>query len=123
MADFQRDSSGDIELVNGDFVWLTGPDAIRQDIEFRLHVAVGECVYDQAAGTPWLQVLFQESTSDLARRFILREIVRQTPGVLECSELELDVDPLAHHYTITGTAITIDGDVTFNLDGTAKNAT
>lgn len=122
MADFKRAPSGDILLEGGDLVWITGQDAIVQDIEFRLRVGLGECVYDSAAGTPWIQILFLDDTSDEARRFILRSIVRNTPGVIECSQLEYDLNTQTRLATVTGSAQTIAGEVTFNVDGSAKDA-
>jgi len=122
MADFKRDTDGNILIENGDFVWLTGPAAIRQDIEFRLNVGLGECVYDVTKGTPWFQIIFLDSTSDDARLFILREIVRTTPGVIECSDLRLLKDAEGGIETITGSATTIDGEVRFAVDGSAINA-
>lgn len=119
MADFQRDAFGDVLLVGGDFVLLTGAAAIQQDIEFQLQVGLGECVYDTTKGTPWIQVLFLDDTTDDARIFILRQIVRNTPGVIECDDLTIDTDSENRIKTIAGSATTIDGDVTFNVNGTA----
>ena len=120
MADFKRSASGDILVEASNFVWLSGADAIRQDIEFRLNVGLGECVYDVTKGAPWFQILFLDSTSNDARLFILREIVRTTPGVEDVSDLQLTIDAEKQIYTITGSAETINGDVRFAIDGSAK---
>jgi hypothetical protein len=122
VADFKRATSGDILLEGGDLVWITGAAAIQQDIEFRLNVGLGECVYDVNAGTPWIQIIFLDETTAEARRFILRSIVRNTPGVIDCEELTYSLDPQTRIATVTGRAHTIAGDVTFNVDGSAKDA-
>jgi hypothetical protein len=122
MADFKLGPDGDVVMEGGDFVWVTGPDAIRQSIEFELRVGLGECTYATNRGTPWFQVLFLDSTTDEARRFILRQIVKRVPGVIDCLQLVFSTDAQNRIQTITGAALTEDGEATFNIDGTPNNA-
>jgi hypothetical protein len=122
MADFQLDTDGDIKLVNGDLVWVTGADAIRQAIEFELRVALGECVYATNRGTPWIQILLQIETPDEARKYILTQIVRRVPGVIDVGSIEWTTNGQTRIATVSGTATTTQGPITFNTDGTAKDA-
>lgn len=121
MADFQKADDGDILIQNGDLVLLTGAAAIQQAIEFELSVGLAECVYATNSGTPWIQILFLDATTDEARKFILREVVLRVDGVIDATILDLVVNSQTRVWSVSGTALTTEGPITFNTDGSAKN--
>lgn len=121
MADFQKAEDGDILLQAGDLVLLTGAAAIQQAIEFELSVGLAECPYATNNGTPWIQILFLDSTTDEARKFILREVVLRVDGVIDAAIVDLVVNAQTKEWTASGTALTTEGPITFNTDGSAKN--
>jgi hypothetical protein len=112
-----RKTDGDMVIVDGELQFVVGQEAIAQDIEMRLETWLGETVYDVNAGVPYLQVIFAERNPNLnAIRFILEAIVRRTPGVLSVVEdFTTDLDRQTRVLTVTGTAVTIEGNVDFSL--------
>lgn len=118
MADIKY-SDGDMVIENGDVSIVTGQVAIGQHIEMRVLTWLGETVYDQSAGVPYLQVIFRRSTPIESVQFILEEIIGATPGVTGVT-LELNLDRASRVLTVTGTATTIDGDVDFDISITAN---
>lgn len=113
--DLQATSTGDLAIVDGELAWVTAQEAIAQHIAFRLRTALGECRYNTGEVVPWLQVIFRPGTTDQARRFILEQSVMGTPGVTGCTLDTPVVDPLTRACTVSGKAITIEGDVEFSI--------
>lgn len=108
-------SNGDMVFTNGELTFVTGQAAIAQQIEFRLKIFLGETVYDQSAGVPYIQVIFLKQTPLDSIQFILEQQVSETPGVTGITEFELDLDTLTRTLTVTGRATTIEGDVDFDV--------
>jgi hypothetical protein len=113
--DLQATSTGDLAIVDGELAWVTGQDAIAQHIAMRLRTFLGESRYNTSEGVPWVQVIFRPGTPDQSRRFILEQAVTGTPGVTGCTLDTPVVDPETRACTVSGKAITIEGDVDFSV--------
>ncbi len=113
--DLAATNTGDLAIVDGEIYFVTDQDAIAQHIAFRLRTFLGESRYDQSAGAPWYQVLFRPGTTDVSRKFILTQVVLQTPGVLRCDMDNVVLDPTTRAATLSGRAATIEGDVDFSV--------
>lgn len=113
--DLLATSTGDLEIVDGELAWVTGQDAIAQDIGFRLRTFLRESRYNRNAGAPWTQVIFRPGTTDQSRRFILEQQVMGAPGVTGCSLETPVIDPETRACTVTGKAVTIRGEVDFSI--------
>ena len=113
--DLQATSTGDLDIVDGELAWVTGQDAIAQHIAFRLRTWLGESRYNTSEGVPYLQVIFRPGTTDQSRRFILEQAVIGTPGVTGCTIDTPVIDPETRACTVTGKAITVRGEVEFNI--------
>lgn len=111
--DILADSTGDMAIVDGEISLVTGQDAIAQHIAFRLRTFLAESRYNTADGTPWTQIIFRPGTPKESVRFILEQRVVGTPGVTGASIEQPVIDPLTREATVTGTAVTIDGEVNF----------
>lgn len=74
-------SGGDLEIVNGEVDWVTGIQAIRQNIETRVRSWFGENAYDQTLGTPWAQVFFGRDSTDAERKLAIEATIRTVRGV------------------------------------------
>lgn len=112
-----RNTDDDMVIIDGELQFVTGQEAIGQDIQMRLKTWLEETVYDLNAGVPYLQVIFGNRSPNLnAIRFILQSIVLATPGVISLVEaFTTDLDTQTRELTVTGTAITIEGNVDFSL--------
>lgn len=113
--DLLADDTGDLAIVDGEIAFVAGQDAIGQHIAFRLRTFLNESRYNQADGVPWTQVIFRPNTPKEATRFILEQVVLGTPGVVGAT-LELPViNSRTRGATVTGTAVTVAGEVQFSI--------
>jgi len=100
----------DLDITDGELTFVRGAEAITQDIQMRLRTWLGETPYDQAAGVPYLQVIFQRGVELDAIQFILENRILDTPGVEQVTNLDLDLDARTRVLTVTGRALLV-GDV------------
>jgi hypothetical protein len=104
----------DMDLTNGELSFVTGRDAIAQDVQMSLRTWLGETVYDTTAGVPWLQVIFKGKNPNLdSVKFILEQNILRRPGVTGV-ELTLDFDRDARVLNVSGTLESIEGEIDFS---------
>jgi hypothetical protein len=83
-------STGDLVMVGGDFVFSTGAQSIAQDIWLALGFFQGEWFLDEEAGFPWRELVFVKNP-DLERiRAGWRDKILSRRGVNELLELKQD---------------------------------
>lgn len=105
----------DLDITNGELSWVTGAEAVAQDIQMRLRTFLGECVYDESAGVPYLQIIFEKGTSSFSIESILRSQILATPGVISIESFTFTVDPLTRTFSGTSKVITTDGEIDFSI--------
>ncbi len=104
-------TDGDIDLTDGALSFVTGKEADVQALTMLFRTWLGETVYDQRAGVPYLQVIFKQRNPDLnSIRFILQRLALTRPGVLSIA-LELSLE--GRVLTISGEARTVNGEIDF----------
>jgi hypothetical protein len=113
--DLRATSTGDLDIVDGEIAFVSGQDAIAQHIQFRLRWCLGESRYDQN-GTPWTQIIFRKGTTLQSIKFILEQVVINTPGVLGCTLETPEVDSQTRACSVTGKAVTQQGEVSFAVE-------
>jgi hypothetical protein len=113
--DLLADNQGDMAIIDGEISFVTGQAAIAQHIAFRIRTFLGESRYNRSEGVPWYQVIFRPSTTNQARKFIITEVVLGTKGVTGCTMDDIDLDPQTRGATISGRAVTVEGEVDFTL--------
>ncbi len=111
--DLLATSTGDLAIVDGELAFVTGQDAIAQHIAFRLRTFLNESRYNLSEGPPWTQVILRPGTPQQSIKFILEQIVVETPGVTGCTITTFEIDPETRAATVAGTAQTIEGEVQF----------
>jgi hypothetical protein len=109
-----RLTDDDLDITNGELSFVTGREAIGQDIKMALQTWLGETVYDTTVGVPYTQVIFKERNPNLnAVKYIIEQIVARRPGVISV-ELEPQLDPTTRVLTVPkGVAQTIEGEIDF----------
>lgn len=105
----------DLDLTNGELTWVTGAEAVAQDIQMRLRTFLGESVYDASAGVPYLQIIFEKQTQEFTVESILRQQILATPGVLSILSFDFEVDPFTRTFTGTSKVLTTDGEIDFSI--------
>ena len=98
----------DVDFAGGDLSFVTGIEAVRQDIEMTLRTFLEETPYDSSAGVPWLQVIFVKGTPTTAIEFIIQETILGVDGVTEVLELTTVLDRAARTLTIEGRVVALD---------------
>jgi hypothetical protein len=106
----------DLAIDGGELALVSNADAIGQHLRLRLQTWLGETPYDQSAGVPYLQVMFDPNTTDLARKFILQQQILATPGVTGVELLEVVADRQTRVLSVSGRATSINGPVDFAVE-------
>lgn len=116
MSDFKINAqTGDLELVDGDAVLITGIDAIAQDLTRRLRTFKGEWFADpEGVGVPYLQEVLGKGRTLAAVRQVFRDQILGTPGVLSIETMDLDFDEPTRVLTVTFQGTTTDGPIDFS---------
>lgn len=86
--DFKLDANGDLSLEEGDFVLLTGADAIASDLKARLQTFLGEWFLDTSIGVPYFTEVYGKTPAPRLEA-IFREEILKTPGVLEILAMQV----------------------------------
>lgn len=106
-----RNTDGDLDITNGELSFVTGRDAIAQDLKMAWSTWLGETPYDETAGVPYLQVFFRSRNPNLdAVRFVLQQIGEARPGVISI-QLTPSLDTVSRELTVTGKALTVEGEI------------
>lgn len=109
-TDDENPVEGDLRLVDGQLVLVSGTDAIRQDLAVRLRWFKGEWFLDRRTGVPWFQSILGHRASTAAIERILRTAIRATPGVSSITRLSIDTDNVERTLTVDFEVRTNDGD-------------
>ena len=103
------DSDGDIVTSGTQF--LSDAEEIRQTIQTRLGLFLGEYFRDITAGTPWYQKILGKSVLPGSRDAEIRRVISQTAGVESIAAFSSDFDLGTRRYTVACTVTTAFGDV------------
>lgn len=106
-------ATGDILLVNGRFSFISGREAIAQDIVVRLRLFLNEWFLNLDAGVDWWSYLGEKftNTNEVALHSEIERVVTEAPGVESITKLSLTLDPVTRGLSISFTAPTAFGDV------------
>lgn len=100
----------------GDLILIGGSEETVQHIKQRLLTFLGEWFLDLQVGVPWLQKILGKS-SDLATvEAILRDTIRQSPGVLELTSFEISGAETERAVSVTFTVSLTTGEETISLE-------
>ena len=93
---------------------MKGVFAVKQMVSMRIQTWLKESPYDQTAGLPYLQIIFQPGTTPESIKFILEQAILATPGVTSV-DLDYVLDRATRVLTITGTMTGLNEEIPFNL--------
>lgn len=95
-------------MTEGELVIVSGRDSLVQSIRRRLQTSRGEWRYDLSHGIPWLRTLGEKAPLGVIRS-IVREALRETPGVLDVETVDLTRNSVTRTLTIAGRVLAEDG--------------
>ena len=111
MSDYKLNGDGSYAVEDGDFVLLTGADAIRQHIQIRLRFFRGEWHLNPEEGIPYYSQILTKTMSLGAIESLFRETVAGTPGVSKIQSLNLTYNENTRHLSVSFSAL-VDEDIT-----------
>ena len=109
-----------LKVVNGDISWsggvlqqVTDPlDAVRQLLECRLRMAVGEWFLDPTEGLPVYEAILGKPRTEAGVRQVIRDRILQTQGVQALPLLKVSIDPAVRSVAMSFQAQTTAGVLT-----------
>lgn len=109
-VDDENPIEGDLRLVDGQLVLVTGAEAIRQDITVRLRWFRGEWFLDRRTGVPWFQSILGQKLALAFIERILRGAILATPGVASITTFALSFDAVERELALDFEVRTTDGE-------------
>lgn len=106
------DVNGDWTFGKGRNNYLSGLDAVSQDISTRLKSFLGDCFFDLSAGIDWFNLL--GSKEQLKLNLAVTAVILNTQDVLSINQLSITLDERRK--------LTIVYDVFTNVTGTTASA-
>ncbi len=95
MAVIQVIPEGDLALENGNFVLIDGSELVRQSILSRFRFFLGEWFLDVREGVPYFRDILVKSPDRDIVRSVFRQVLADTPGVLNILSFEILYDAQA----------------------------
>ena len=90
--------------TSGSKVFLTGAEAVAQNIETRLRWFYGEAFLEPRGGTPWFQSILGKARG-FERESSIKRVILNTLGVVRLNSFQLTQD--GHTLNVTGSVKTI----------------
>lgn len=90
--DLKLDSSGDLDITNGEMTLVEGAAAVAQDCRSRLLFFLGEWFLDTRLGVNWFGLALIKNPNQMAVHSMIRAVVLGTPGVKEISAFSASLD-------------------------------
>lgn len=89
-------------LIEGqDLATISGIDAIEQHLRQRLQFFRGEYKHDLTRGIPYHDEFFKKNPNPIVMDSILKDVILETPGVIELLSFQLDLDESTRILSVT----------------------
>lgn len=115
MSDLKLDlETGDLVLEDGDLLLDSGQEAIQQNLYQRLKCYKGEWFLDLSDGVPYYQDILKKNPNPLTVDAALKTAILGTPGVLELTSFNLNLDTVTRTLYLDFIVDTIEGEIDFS---------
>lgn len=118
--DLLATTDSDLDITGGDLSWVTGIEAVRQNVEMGLRTWLAESPYGPSVGVPYIQIIFQRGANVHGIREILKFHILSHDGVTEVIELNTSIDTVTRTFTVTGRAKALDEEFPIDVEVTAS---
>lgn len=109
MSSFQLDNDGDLQITNNAFSLTEGIEAIRQHLQCKFRLFLGEWFLDLDVGVPWFQEVFRKQTTFVVLQEIFKETILTTPGVIQLLTFTFDYDNFTREAVVNFSCQTTEG--------------
>lgn len=114
MSSFQLNDDGDLVVTNNSLTLTTGIEAIRQHLQCRFRLFLGEWFLDTSVGVPWFRDVLVKKPSFVVVQEVLKDVILGTPGVLEIITFEFTFDSTDREANLEFKALTEEGIIDFS---------
>lgn len=111
-------TTGDLAVVNGNFVLIDGIEAIAQSVRCRLQMFEGEWFLDETDGMPYFQTILVKNPNMDAIREAFRKRILGTVGVKDLLTLDLSYTSSARTLRVSFRASTDEGELSQTVEVT-----
>lgn len=87
-------------IVNGDMSLTKGQNAIKQAIDLRINLFLGEYFPDTTEGTPWYEQIFIKPVSTAIVNTIIRNRILGVPGVITVNTVTADLNRSTREFVL-----------------------
>jgi len=117
MSSFALDDNNDLLITNNKLTLTTGLEAIRQHMQVKFKIFLGEWFLDVTVGVPWFEDILKKQVSFVVVQEILKDVILSTEGVTELLTFDFDYDLPTRAATLEFKALTDLGIVDFTDSG------
>ena len=100
MSDIKLDSNNDIAVENNDILIITASEEVRQRLLQNLRAFKNDWFLNLEAGVPYFENVFRKDYSIEVINTILKDVILNTPGVIELLSLETNIDDSLRQLTV-----------------------
>jgi len=113
MSDLRLGADGDLEVKNGSLHLTSGDEAVRQHLQQRLRMFLGEWFLDLDRGVPYFQDILVKNPNVNQVDGILKQIILTTPGIVELVSFTMNFDSTARILNVEFEYTSYSGEITF----------
>ena len=115
MSGIKLNSSGDMDLTNGNATLTSGSEATGQRISQRLKMFLAEWFLDKTRGVPYFEQILVKSPNAVVVDAVLKREIITDPAVLALQEFSVDLNTTLRLMTVTFKVLTDDGPVDLSV--------
>ena len=114
MADIKLDENNDIAVENNDIVIITSAEEVRQRLLQNLRSFRGDWFLNLDAGVTYFENVFRKDYSIEVINTLLKDVILNTPGVMELLSLETNIDDTIRQLSVAFEVKTVDETISIN---------
>lgn len=108
--------NGDLKVTDNSLSLVTAADAIRQHLQVRFGLFLGEWFLNEELGVPWFRDVLVKKPSFVVVQETLKGVILDTPGVLEIERFEFDYAAASRVATLSFTCLSTEGFIDFTQE-------
>lgn len=112
--DWKLDSTGDLDIEDGDIAFVTGADAIAQHCSIRLKTFLGEYWLNQNIGIDYFGKILIKNPNMAVVQSLFRRTILGTPGVISLLSFSVSLDKTTRALSVTFRADSTEGPLDYS---------
>ncbi|HEX5035075.1 MAG TPA: hypothetical protein VFW62_11390 [bacterium] len=113
MSSWALDENGDLETTGNRLTLTQGREAIRQHLQVKFRLFLGEWFLDRSLGVPYFEKILLKNPNLVEVSDFLKVYILETPGVTGLESFQFAFDLQGRELRLEFRANTIDGPIDF----------